>query len=545
MKEKRMKKRMNRLVAWAGVLALWAGAAQAAELPRVVRIQGASQLIVDGKPYVIFGGELGNSSAGTEAQADAILPRLSALHVNTVLMPVAWDQLEPREGSYDFRLLDHWIDVARAQRMHLVLLWFGSWKNSFSEYAPSWVKTDVRRFPRVRGIDGAPLEILSTFGEETLRLDAKAFAALMAHLRAKDKQQTVLMVQVENEVGVLGERRDRSEPANRAFNADVPASLVQALQARRNAMTPELAAHFNPQGHTWKDVFGDAADEVFMAWRYATYIDAVAAAGKAQYALPMYLNVQLPAPQERAGEYPSGGSHPYFQQVYQAVASHIDFYSPDIYWPEFAYWVQRYQALGNPVFVPEARLEAGPYNALYLYGEARGFGFSPFDIDSLPAPGNDAASSPLLMQVYGELRDLGDMLPTAQADGRTRGLVLHATSPRPTQTVALGGYLFEGTLSRSWPTRTLETQDGAMLVLQSSPDEFYLVGTGLTVNIRRDPDVDTRVAGIDSIEEVSRQGDTWQTLRRLNGDQSNQGRQLMMDPHNAHVYRVRVHAIER
>lgn len=540
-----MKKRMNRLVAWVGVLVLWAGAAQAAELPRVARTQGASQLIVDGKPYVIFGGELGNSSAGTEAQADAVLPRLAALHVNTVLMPVAWDQLEPREGSYDFRLLDHWIDVARAQHMHLVLLWFGSWKNSFSEYAPSWVKADVRRFPRVRGIDGAPLEILSTFGEETLRLDAKAFAALMAHLRAKDKQQTVLMMQVENEVGVLGERRDRSELANRAFNADVPASLVQALQARRNAMTPELAAHFNPQGHTWKDVFGNAADEVFMAWRYATYIDAVAAAGKAQYALPMYLNVQLPAPQERAGEYPSGGSHPYFQPVYQAVASHIDFYSPDIYWPDFAYWVQRYQALGNPVFVPEARLEAGPYNALYLYGEARGFGFSPFDIDSLPAPGNDAASSPLLMQVYGELRDLGDMLPTAQVDGRTRGLVLHATSPRPTQTVALGGYLFEGTLSRSWPARTLETQDGAMLVLQSSPDEFYLVGTGLTVTIRRDPDVDARVAGIDSIEEIFRQGGTWQTLRRLNGDQSNQGRQLMMDPHNAHVYRVRVHAIER
>jgi hypothetical protein len=545
MREKRMKMRMNRLAAWMSALALLAGTAHSAELPRVTHTQGASQLIVDGKPYVIFGGELGNSSAGTEAQADAILPRLSALHVNTVLMPMAWDQLEPKEGNYDFRLLDHWIDVARAQHMHLVLLWFGSWKNSFSEYAPSWVKADVRRFPRVRGIDGAPLEILSTFGEETLRLDAKAFAALMAHLRAKDKQQTVLMVQVENEVGVLGERRDRSEPANRAFNADVPASLLQALLARLNAMTPELAAHFNPQGHTWKDVFGDAADEVFMAWRYATYIDAVAAAGKAQYALPMYLNVQLPAPQERAGEYPSGGSHPYFQQVYQAVASHIDFYSPDIYWPEFAYWVQRYQALGNPVFVPEARLEAGPYNALYLYGEARGFGFSPFDIDSLPAPGNDAASSPLLMQVYGELRELGDMLPTAQADGRTRGLVLHATSPRPTQTVALGGYLFEGTLSRSWPARSLETQDGAMLVLQSSPDEFYIVGTGLTVTIRRDPDVDARVAGIDSIEEISRQGGTWQTLRRLNGDQSNQGRQLMMDPHNAHVYRVRVHAIER
>ncbi|WP_165418546.1 DUF5597 domain-containing protein [Dyella amyloliquefaciens] len=540
-----MKQTTNRLRACMGALALLACSAQASELPRVTLAQGASQLIVDGKPYVILGGELGNSSAGTEAQAEAILPRLASLHVNTVLVPVAWDQLEPREGSYDFRLLDRWIDQARAQRMHLVLLWFGSWKNSFSEYAPAWVKADTRRFPRARGIDGAPLEILSTFGEETLRLDSKAFAALMAHLRTKDRQQTVLMVQVENEVGVLGERRDRSDAANRAFGGDVPAALLQALQARRATLSPELAAHFNAQGHTWKDVFGDAADEVFMAWRYATYIDAVAGAGKAQYALPMYLNVQLPAPQERAGEYPSGGSHPYFQQVYQAVASHIDFYSPDIYWPEFAHWVQRYQALGNPVFVPEARLEVAPYNALYLYGEARGFGFSPFDIDSLPAPDDDAAASPLLMQVYGGLRDLGDMLPAAQADGRTRGLVLHASSPRPTQTVALGGYLFEGTLSRSWPAKTLETQDGAMLVLQSAPDEFYILGTGLTVNIRRDPDVDARVAGIGSIEEVSRNGAAWQTLRRLNGDQSNQGRQLMMDPRHARLYRVRMHAIER
>lgn len=536
--------RTKTLLAFLGAMLLCTGPSQAAELPRVVVENGASQLLVGGKPYLILGGELGNSSAGTETQADQILPRLAALHVNTVLMPVAWEQLEPSEGRYDFRLLDHWIAAARKQHMHLVLLWFGSWKNGFSEYAPAWVKADTRRFPRAQAVDGSPLEILSTFGEETLRLDSKAFAALMAHLRAEDAQQTVLMVQVENEVGVVGERRDRSAPADRAFQGEVPASLVAALRGNP-ALTPELAAHFHPQGRNWSEVFGDAADEVFMAWRYAGYIDAVAAAGKAQYALPMYLNAQLPAPLERAGEYPSGGPHPYFQQVYQAVARHIDFYAPDIYWPEFAQWVQRYQALGNPAFIPEARLDVSPYNALYLYGQARGFGFCPFGIDSLPAPGGNDASAPLLMQVYGALRELGDTLPAAQAAGRTRGLVLHANSPRPQQAVALGGYLFEGTLSRSWPARTLETQDGAMLVLQSAPDEFYVVGTGLTVTIRRDADVDARVATIGSIEEVARSGGDWQVLRRLNGDQSNQGRQLMMDPHNARVYRVRMHAIER
>ncbi|WP_198670273.1 DUF5597 domain-containing protein [Dyella sp. C9] len=525
--------------------ALFGAAAQAATLP-VVRVQdGASQLVVDGNPYLMLAGELGNSSAGTAAQADTILPRLASQHINTVLMPVAWEQIEPVEGRYDFRILDHWIDVARSQRMHLVLLWFGSWKNGFSEYAPAWIKADTTRFPRARAIDGTPLEILSTFGEETLRLDSRAFAALMAHVRQKDLQQTVLMVQVENEVGLVGDRRDRSADADRAFQGEVPPVLVQALQAQRANLTPELAAHFNAQGSRWKDVFGDAADEVFMAWRYASYIDRVAQAGKAEYALPMYLNGQLPAPLERAGDYPSGGPHPYYQQVYRATAPHVDFYSPDIYWPEFEQWVKRYQALGNPVFIPEAKLQVAPYNALYAYGEARGFGFSPFDIDSVPVMGDDTDSQPLMTQVYGVLAQLGELLPAAQAQARTRGLVLHAASPRPTQVVALGGYLFEATLSRSWPEKKLLTDDGAMLVLQSAPDEFFVVGSGLTVNVRRDPDADAKVAGISSIEEVTRQGADWVVRRRLNGDQSNQGRQLMMDAQHMRIYRVRVHAIAR
>lgn len=521
----------------------WLATAAAAELPKVVLENGASKLLVHGKPYLMLGGELGNSSAGTAAQADAILPRLANLHVNTILMPVAWEQIEPVEGRFDFHVLDRWIARARQQRMHLVLLWFGSWKNGFSEYAPAWVKADTQRFPRARAVDGAPLEILSTFGEETLRLDSHAFAALMAHVRTTDPQQTILMVQVENEVGLVGDGRDRSAPANRAFDGEVPPSLVQALAAKRGTLTPELAAHFNPQGRSWKEVFGDAADEAFMAWRYASYADAVASAGKQQYALPMYMNAQLPAPLERAGEYPSGGPHPYYQQVYQAVATHIDFYAPDIYWPDFAHWVQRYRSLGNPAFIPEAKIESAPYNALYAYGEAKAFGFCPFGIDSLSRD-NDAPP-PLLMQVYGALDELGEQLTQAQAENRTRGLVLHATSPRPTQTVALGGYLFTAALARSWPDKRLLSNDGAMLVLESAADEFYIIGSGLTVSITRDPDVDARVAGIASIEEVSRSGADWKIERRLNGDQSNQGRQLSMDAQKVRIYRVRLYAATR
>lgn len=516
----------------------------AVDVPRIRMENGTGQLIVKGQPYLILGGELGNSSAGTAAQADSIIPKLSAMHVNTALIPVAWEQIEPKEGSFDFSILDHWIETARAHNLHLVLLWFGSWKNAFSNYAPAWVKTDTKRFARAEAPDGRPLEILSTLSPEARRSDSRAFASLMRHVREKDSdQQTVLMVQVENEVGYLGPGRDRSAQANRQFQGRVPASLMGALAAKRLQLAPELATHFNDRGQSWTEVFGDAANEVFMAWNYASYIEAVALAGKGEYTLPMYVNAQLPAPQERSGEYPSGGPHPFYLDVWRAAAPSVDFYSPDIYWPNFEYWVQRYEIPGNPIFVPEARLESSSFNALYVYGQARAFGFCPFGIDSLKLPEKSDDAKPAIMQTYELLDSIRELLPAAQVSGMTRGLVLHTTSPRPTQTVALGGYLFEATLSRSWPARTIVADDGAMLILQTAPGEFYVVGSGLTVTVSRDPDFDSGIAGIESVEQVSRTEGKWVTERRLNGDQTNQGRQLMLDPHQPHIYRLRLNSI--
>jgi hypothetical protein len=189
------------------------------------------------------------------------------------------------------------------------------------------------------------------------------------------------------------------------------------------------------------------------SWPGATlsYIETVVHAGKNEYPLPMYVNAQLPAPQERAGEYPSGGPHPYYLEVWRAAAPSIDFYSPDIYWPNFEYWVQRYEVQKNPIFIPEARLGSAPYNAYYAYGQARAFGFSPFAVDSIKLPQRDEEAKPEIMQTYELLDSIRDLLGAAQAADRTRALVLHATSQRPTQTVELGGYLFGATLSRSWP----------------------------------------------------------------------------------------------
>jgi beta-galactosidase GanA len=517
------------------------------EPPRILKSGDSGQLIVNGRPYLILGGELGNSSAGTAAQADIILPRLAAMHVNTVLMPVAWEQIEPAEGTFEFSILDHWIDEAREQHLHLVPLWFGSWKNGVSSYAPTWVKQNPKRFPRAESADGASTETLSTLGAQTLKADSTAFAALMKHLKEKDEtQQTVLMVQVENEVGYLGLGRDRSVAADRLFESPVPAQLMKELEKNRDVLSPELRVHFNSGGKTWRAVFGDASDEVFMAWNYARYIQAVTEAGKREYPLPMYVNCQLPAPGERAGQYPSGGPHPYYLEVYRAIAPSVDFYSPDIYWPNFEYWIDRFKFNGNAVFVPEARMDGAAYNALYAYGEAKAFGFSPFGIESAQPSPNSESAGPGIEDVYEVLSELSDVLLPSQASGDVRAIVLRKDSPRPMRTVALGGYLFDAALSRTWPARTLATDDGAMIAIQSKPNEFYIAGSGLTVSFARDPDVDNKLSGIASIEEVRRDANGgWVTQRWLNGDQSNQGRQLSMDAHRMRIYHVKLYAVDR
>src|SRR4051812_9284289 len=143
--------------------------------------------------------------------------------LNSVLAPVSWELIEPAEGRMDFSSVDALIEDARANNMHLVLLWFGTWKNSMSSYAPAWVKRDIARFPRVHGPDGAAMEMLSAFDPHVLAADARAFAALMARLRETDgARHTVLMVQVENEMGMIPSAREHGAAADTAFAGPVP-----------------------------------------------------------------------------------------------------------------------------------------------------------------------------------------------------------------------------------------------------------------------------------------------------------------------------------
>ena len=314
-------------VALSGAVSL----AQTGDRPHLRRQGTATQLVVDGRPFLIRGGELGNSSA---SNLEYLAPHWKTFReqgLNTILAPVYWDLIEPQEGRFDFRLVDGLVTEARKHDLRLVLLWFGSWKNSMSCYAPAWVKTNQARFPRSVDTGGRSVEILSPFSTANRDTDARAFAALMKRLREIDgREHTVLMVQVENEIGMIPSARDHSEEANRAFASAVPDALMTYIVKHAESLAPELRAAWQAAGArrrgTWAEVFGGgaASEEIFMAWHFARFTEHVTAAGKAAYPLPMFVNAALVRPGYQPGQYPSAGPLPHLSDIWRAGAPSVD-----------------------------------------------------------------------------------------------------------------------------------------------------------------------------------------------------------------------------
>jgi hypothetical protein len=474
--------------------------------------------MVDGAPFLVIGGELHNSSSSSLDYMQPLWSRLLDFNLNTALAAVAWELIEPQEGVFDFALLDGLLREARAHGLRLILLWFGSWKNGTSSYAPTWVKRDYQRFPRVRLQGGHTIEVLSTLAEANVQADAKAFAALMRHLREVDaNDHTVIMIQVENEVGVLGDSRDRSALADRAFANPVPRRLIDHLLQYRAELGESLRRRWELNGcaesGSWAQLFGGGSetDEFFMAWHYARYIDTVAAAGKAEYDIPMYVNAWLCDAQHRPGDWPSGGPLPHVLDLWRAAAPHIDMLAPDIYQTNFTDWCARYTQRANPLFIPEMRRdEDGPRNVFCAVGEYGAIGVSPFGIDSLDPQAAGAA----LRSSYTLLRQMAPSILAHQGRDEITGFVLDAQHPAITR--ELGGYELEISLDNLFG---FAAEQGYGLVIATAPDEFIGAGYGFRVAFRPKTPGAAR-AGIAAVDEGEYRAGQWVPLRRLNGDET-------------------------
>ena len=522
-----LKSRALRAAAITLAFAAWtacsaARAQSAPELPRLIQTQGRHALLVDGRPYLILGAQVNNSS-NYPGMLPKVWPAIEQLQANTVLVPIAWEQIEARQGKFDFSFVDTLLAQAREHRVRLILLWFGTWKNTSASYAPEWVKLDTAHYPRLINVKGERMVTLSPHAAATLEADRKAFVQLMRHLKESDEQHTVIMVQVENESGTYGSVRDYSPAAQKLFAAAVPATLLRSLQKKPG---------------TWQQVFGHDADEFFHAWSIASYIQQVAAAGKAEYPLPLYVNAALRDPLEpgSAGTYASGGPTDNVLDIWKAAAPALDLIAPDIYMPEYdkyAKVLDRYQRPDNALFVGETG--NSPAYPRYFFSTLghQGIGFAPFGLDftgysnyPLGAARIDSETlEPFALNyrlVAPAMRELADLSLGGKVHGVAEDPAVH------TQTISLGHW--QATVSyglpQFGPTGAPPGNPqpvGGALIAQVSADEFLVAGYHTRVSFDvADPARGAKMQ-FARVEEGTYENGAWKFLRVWNGDQTDWG----------------------
>ena len=405
-------------------------------------------------------------------------------------------------------------------------------------YAPAWVKTDTKRFPRAVTEDGKPLEILSAFSNNVLDSDMKAFNAMLDHLTATDKESTVSMIQIENEIGMLESARDHSALAEKEYSKGVPEEAAIILGVKPEA--------------SWMDAAEekDYADEMFMAWNYAKYVEKLAEAARRKLpSTPLYVNAALDSRGRRPGQYPSAGPIARLGNIWKAGAPSVDFLSPDLYDPPFSPWFRQYDYPGNPLFIPEIRRSADSgVHAFYAIGEHNALGFSPFSIEN--ASDKEAHR---LKEAYTLLKKLGLY---CRSNYDKYGLLFEGENIKESRTEEDNGLktISSHFFTLPWDSRATDGSpwpSGGGMVIKLAEDEYLIAGTGIVVRWESSDETaqektlgedgflltgddsnnpkwkGKRRIGILSCDEVDINTDgTLRIIRRLNGDETHQGRHV-------------------
>lgn len=524
---------------------------------RLLRNNTRAMLEVNGKPMLILGGELSNSAATSVEDIDEVIPRMKAIGLNTLLVPAQWDLIEPEEGKFDFKLIDETVLCARDNGMKVVFLWFGAWKNSMSCYAPLWFKQDVRRFPRAMTRNGKPLEIASAFSENVLAADKKAFLSLVEHIAEIDgDDHTVVMIQVENEIGMLEDARDYSPLAEKVYSGKVPSDFLKAVGIT--------------QGGTWGDVLKNDVygDEQFMAYWYARYVEQLANAAKKLLPIPFFVNAAMNSRGRIPGEYPSAGPLAHLKDIWHCGAPSIDILAPDIYDTGFKSWTALYALPDNPLFIPESRCCANSgVRALYVFGEHESVGFSPFAIDQ-----SSDADAKEIARAYALIGELSPLLINNRGRNTVRGVLFDADDRETAifydDIVLTCSHYF----TLPWDSRKdlSSWREGGGIIIQIAKNEFLVAGSGIVVAFQSETEkkqMERAVLGEDGfadkgghkalpalskfkgkrigigyVDEVTIENDgTFRYVRRLNGDQSHQGRHVRISVDDYKILHVKLY----
>ncbi len=558
------------------IIAIAASMQGQSQIPHLIKQGTATQLVVDNKPFLILGGELGNSSASAVSDIESIFPKLQKMGLNTVLVPAYWDLIEPTEGQFDFSLIDKTINQARENQLKVVFLWFGAWKNSMSCYAPLWFKQDYKKYPRAYTQSGKPLEIASSFSGNVLQADNRAFTELMKHIASVDgKDNTVIMIQIENEIGMLENARDYSKEANGLFEAQVPETLIKYLSKNKKTLHPWLLdkwrkAGFKTKGN-WQEVFGNDVytDEIFMAWSYSSYVEKLALSARSIHNIPLYVNAAMNSRGRKPGEYPSAGPLAHLIDIWQYGTPNIDLLAPDLYDKGFAGWVAQYKLHNNPLFIPEVKLtDNNGVQAFYAFGEHDAIGYCPFSIEN----GNDNPDAPTV-KAYAKLKELTPLLTKIQGKGMSNGLLFDQENKerilRYDDLKIISRHFFtlpwdpRATNGSTWP-------EGGGIIIRLAKDEYIVAGSGIVIEFQKEGEnkytesknlgEDGFVsqggneslkqntwnggsrAGIGTVDEISISPDgTFNYLRRLNGDQTHQGRHVRIGVDDFSILHVKLY----
>ncbi|MFV0364512.1 MAG: DUF5597 domain-containing protein [Suipraeoptans sp.] len=506
-----------------------------------------------GNKVLLTGLQCHNSSSSTD-MIDITISAIKKHGGNLLEAPVYWSSVEPIENVYKFDDVKELIDKAKEANLFLIPLWFGFSKNGLSTYSPEYVKTNPSVYKLAENAAGIAVESLTANCEETLDRDKKAFLKFIQFVEKYDRDGTVIAIQVENEVGLVGTDRDYSAKSTMQFNNEVP----EIIRDKHNV-----------QKNNWKDVFGRHANEAFTAWQFASYIQELASEAKEIFEIPYIINISIEVNgyEEPGHSYISGGPVSRVIDIYKKIAKDIYLYGPDIYLAaerDFRKACDAYNSEDNPLFIPESlHGGVGPaMNLLIAVAEYNAIGVCAFGAESgiyndeLTEEAEYVASSMRMISSLSPIliknRGTGNVHAITQQEFSTwqyiktsdyHIVVSFINNPNKPQ------HYFGSRINLNVSeNENYINERGRGILVDCGEGEFYISGAGLCLEFTRIPNANEEkpYAFIQSnissqlhfltIEEGHFDGDRWVCEYRRNGDEAN----YQLYVHKGQTIRVRL-----